>query len=335
VSAMCSKAACSRVATGCASNAQLIDTESDVHLWADQFDEGRSDLLQVQDDIVHRIARAIDLKVPVEMARLSQTRAANPNVEDLAWRCYGTFVRTFWTSESDAAFRLCEQALQIDLENVRALSILTLKFTHRVLTYAGPDRPADLRRADELASLAIKIDPDFYLAQMAKSNVLLAQGRHQEAIDAYRRALILNPSGITPGLPMAYDFLGEPEHAIAYVDKAMRLSPHDPFSAPLYWAKALAYAILQDYQEALVWTRRSEAGNPDSPNNGLWRSGLLALAGQEADARATMQQYLANPKAPVRTITQWQSVLLPTNSPRYLSYRQKLIEGLRKAGLPE
>jgi adenylate cyclase len=316
-------------------HAQLIDAESDAHLWADQFDEDRSDLLQMQDAIVTRIAHAIGVKMTVERARLAQTRAANPNAEDLAWRCSAASMRKLYTPESDTGYHLCEQALQIDPENIRALSHLSLKFSRRVNTFASPDRQADLHRADELASLAIKIDPDFFLAHEAKGAVLLAEGRYREAIDAYRRAIVLAPSIIPPGLASAYNYLGEPEQTIAYVDKAMRLSPHDPFSAPLYAAKATAYGILQDYQEALVWIRRAEAAAPDNPLNGFVRSAVLALAGQEADARATMQRYLANDNAPFRTIAQRQRALLPAGSPRFLAYRQKFMEGLRKAGLPE
>jgi adenylate cyclase len=169
-------------------NAQLIDAESDAHLWADQFDEDRSNLLQMQDAIVTRIARAIGMKMTVERARLAQTRAANPNAEDLAWRCNAAFMRTVYTPESDTGYRLCEQTLQIDPENVRALSLLSFKFSQRVLTFRSLDRQADLHRADELASLAIKIDPDYAQAHTAKGDVLLAQGPYREAIDAYRRA---------------------------------------------------------------------------------------------------------------------------------------------------
>jgi len=75
--------------------AQLIDTESDAHLWADQFDENRSDLLQMQDPIVTRIAHGIGLKFIAERARSAQTRAANPNAEDLAWRCNAALMRVY------------------------------------------------------------------------------------------------------------------------------------------------------------------------------------------------------------------------------------------------
>ena len=150
---------------------------------------------------------------------------------------------------------------------------------------------------------------------------------------------MLLPSSIQPGMALAYNYAGEPEQAIAYADKAMRLSPHDPlFTWPtLYLAKVTAFGILQNYEEALVWTERGEAAAPEMP---LWefvRSALLALAGKEADARAAMQRYLANDKAPFRTMSQRRAQLgpLPSYSPRFLIWGKKFTEGLRKAGLPE
>jgi tetratricopeptide (TPR) repeat protein len=275
-----------------------------------RFDENRSDLLQMQDAIVTRIARAIGIKITVERARWAQTRAANPNAEDFAWRCTAALMRTYWTPEQDSAYRLCEQALQIDPENVRALSYLSFKFIHRASSFASPDRQADIRRADELASLAIKIDPNFSPAHTAKGDVLLSAGRYREAIDSYRRAEMLFPSSIQPGLALAYAYVGEAEQAIAYADKVMRLSPQDPLSTwpILYLAKALAFGILQDYKEAIVWTERAEAAAPEMQLLGLVRSALLALADREADARATMQRYLASDNAPVRTQTQWKAL---------------------------
>ena len=317
-------------------HAQLIDTESDAHLWADQFDENRSDLLQMQDAIVTRIAYAIGMKLTAERARRAQARAANPNAEDLAWRCSAALMQTIWTPERDSAFRLCEQALEIDPENVRALSYLTFKFTQAFLS--APDAKADLRRADELASLAVKIDPDYHMAHTAKGDALLIAGRYREAIDSYERALILAPSSIQHGLPLAYTYIAEPEKAVAYADKAMQLNPHNPGAEPvLYFAKAIAFGMLQDYEEALVWIERAETAAPEIAVMGMVRSVLLAMAGQEAEARAAMQRYLANDKAPFRTMSQWRARLgpLPSYSPRFLLWGKKFQDGLRKAGLPE
>ena len=70
---------------------------------------------------------------------------------------------------------------------------------------------------------------------------------------------------------------------------------------------------------------------------GLVRSVPLAIAGQEAEARATMQPYLANDKAPFRTMSQWRARLgaLPSYSPRFLTWAKKFSDGLRKDGLPD
>jgi adenylate cyclase len=320
-------------------HAKLIETESDAHLWADQFDENRSDLLQMQDAIVMRIGFAIGLKITEERARRAKARAANPNAEDLAWRCTAALMQSIWTSERDSGFRLCEQALDIDPNNVRALSLLTFKFTTGTTPAGVPDR-ADVRRADELASLAVKIDPDYHIAHTAKGEALMAAGRYREAIDSYRRALMLAPSTIQHGLPLAYTFIAEPEKAIAYADKAMQLSPHNPVQEPvLYFAKAIAFGQLQDYEQALVWIERAEASAPEFLLAGLVRSVLLALAGREDEAHATMQKYLANDKAPFRSMSEWRArwagVPLQSWSPRYLIWVKNFTDSLRQAGLPE
>ena len=75
-------------------NAQLIDAHSGAHLWADQFDTPRADLLQMQDEIVTHLARAMDIQLTeAEAARLKRTPAANPNAEDLALQCDAGAVR--------------------------------------------------------------------------------------------------------------------------------------------------------------------------------------------------------------------------------------------------
>jgi adenylate cyclase len=326
-------------------NAQLIDTENDAHLWADRFDENRSDLLQMQDAIVTRIAFAIGIKLIEERARQSQTRAGNPNAEDLAWRCSAAVNRAVWTPERDSAFRLCEQALEIDPENVRALSYLTFKFTQRYGFFAVPDRQADLRRADELASLAVKIDPGYDIAHAAKGDALMLAGRPRDAIDSYERALMLAPNSILLGLPLAYTNIAQPEQAIAYADKAMRISPHHPgLVGPMFhFAKARAFGMLQDYEQALASIERAEAAAPEFLILGLVRSALLAMAGKEDEARAAMQRYLANDNAPVRTMSQWRArwadVSWPSYNPRVLArlviWVKKFEDGLRTAGLPE
>jgi tetratricopeptide (TPR) repeat protein len=144
---------------------------------------------------------------------------------------------------------------------------------------------------------------------------------------------------------MAYNFVGEPEQAIAYADKAMRLSPHVPgrVGPIFYFAKAFAFGILQDYEQALVWIERAEAAAPEIVLMGFYRSAMLAMAGKEDEARAAMQRYLANDNAPFQTMAQWRARWadkpFPSYNPvvfaRLLVFGKKFGDGLRKAGLPE
>ncbi len=74
---------------------QLIDAVTGANLWADQFDAERADLLQMQDDIVTRLARRMQIELSgIEAARLSAVPASNTDAEDLAMRCEAIFLRT-------------------------------------------------------------------------------------------------------------------------------------------------------------------------------------------------------------------------------------------------
>ena len=143
-------------------NAQLIDADSGAHLWAEQFDTPRADLLQTQDEIVTRLARAMDLQLPeVEAARLKRTPAANPDAEDLALQCQSAVQKGGYIGkEADAGFRLCEQALAIDPNNALALAFLSAKFYLPVAFGLSADPKADLKRADELIADALALDPN-------------------------------------------------------------------------------------------------------------------------------------------------------------------------------
>jgi TolB-like protein len=107
-------------------SAQLVGADSGAHLWADQFDADRVDLLQMQDAVVTRLARTLEIELAVvEAAHISRARPASLDAEDLAVGgeaivlAHGVF-----RGEAEAGFALCERALEIDPNNVRALSIL-------------------------------------------------------------------------------------------------------------------------------------------------------------------------------------------------------------------
>jgi adenylate cyclase len=142
-------------------NAQLIDAETGTHVWAEQFDADRADLLNMQDEIVTRLARALDVQmVAIEAAHVARTRPGNLDAEDLAMRCQAGWNSSTWGSaEYDTAYGLCEHALQIDDRNVLALSVLAIKYAIRLTSGLSSDPQTDIRQADELISRALASSP--------------------------------------------------------------------------------------------------------------------------------------------------------------------------------
>jgi TolB-like protein/class 3 adenylate cyclase len=154
-------------------NAQLIDAESGAHLWAEQFDTTRADLLQMQDAIVTHLARAMDIKLTdAQAARLKRTPAPNRDAEDLALQCdAGMYKAGFIGKEADAAYALCEQALVVDPNNVKALMALGVKFFMPAILGVSRDPKGDLERADELESRALALDPDWTWPHTIKGGI--------------------------------------------------------------------------------------------------------------------------------------------------------------------
>jgi adenylate cyclase len=248
-------------------NAQLIDAESGAHLWAEQFDTPRADLLQTQDAIVAHLARAMDLQlIEAEGARVKRTPVANRDAEDLALQCVaGNWKAGGIGKEADAAYALCEQALAVDPNNVRALTQLGWKFFQPAQSGVSGDPKGDLERADELVSKALALDPDWTWPHVLKGNILGFQARYPEAVAEHERALAIDPSNVEAAASLGFDYMrfGEFDKSFEYFDKAIRESPRDPWLAHLYGGKAFANFGLKRYDQAVEWARKAIAVHPD------------------------------------------------------------------------
>ncbi len=93
-------------------NAQLIDAESGAHLWADQFDEDVVDLFKLQDEVVARLARTLQLElINAEAQRSLHDRPRNPDAVDLTMRGWALFNQSFTKANQHEALALFDQAL--------------------------------------------------------------------------------------------------------------------------------------------------------------------------------------------------------------------------------
>jgi adenylate cyclase len=314
-------------------NAQLIDAGSGAHLWADQFDAARAGLLDMQDEIVTRLARALDIQLTeVEAARLKRTPAANPTAEDLALRCVAAVLEGhYYDKEAEAGYGLCEQALALDPNNARALTYSSIK---------GGDPVSDVERADAMVSKALGLDPNYANAHAAKAWILWRQRRLDEAIVEDERALTLNPAFLDAyvNMGLVYRTLGRFEESLGFFDKAIRQSPNDPDVHVSYAIKAGDHIALKQYGQAIESARRAIAISPNFALAHWYLITALGETGQDSQAHEALRRYLALPGVPATVAALKQETAKYVNErddPRYVEKWDQLVESMRKAGLPE
>jgi TolB-like protein/DNA-binding winged helix-turn-helix (wHTH) protein/Tfp pilus assembly protein PilF len=316
-------------------SARLVDTQALTTLWSDRFDVNRVDLLRAQDEIVARLASALQGELmQAEVSRSPSDTASNVDAEDLAMQCEASSYRP--TGEVAAPnLELCERALAADPRNVRAIVRLATYYGSRVARVQSSDPEADLGKADALVTRALGIDPDYYAVHCAKATVLTGRHRVRDGIAAAERCLALNPSyvGAYRALASLHFFLASPDKILEYADRGIRLSPRDPETPIFLLFKGWAYFMMGHDDEALVWLRRAAAASPETPIILAALASQLALAGQEAEARVTLARYLALPDTQTRTVAQWDYI--PDDNPAFAQFHQRFTSGLRKAGMPE
>ncbi len=317
-------------------SAQLIDGESGVQLWAETFDEDRADLLQMEDEIVARVVNGLKMRVAdIEAERASRAQPGSPMA--LALRCAagaGNFAAEAVDPEKRAElFKPCDEALRLDPQNVIALGVRAVWLLDGVDHGQSADREGDLRRANEDLTTLLAINPNDPYAKAYKVYLLRLEGRPDEAVAEGERNIALNPGFVHTYFYLcpAYTDAGQPEKAIDCVDKAIRLSPHDPSLYGLLMTKAGALEALGREAEALDWVRRSLALAPASPIALRHEIALLEILGRDDEAREAYRRYSALPGLQVRTIAELRACAAVASC----AVSERRIEALRKAGMPE
>jgi adenylate cyclase len=263
-------------------NAQLIDAETDGHLWAERFNGDTSDLFALQDEITQRIAVALNLELwRAEAVRPSQ----HPNAVDHVFRA-----RALWAQSRQRyaqVIALYEQALALDPHSVDAQSDLAIFLCARVIDNLTDTAAADLVRAEGLARQAVAASPhSSFLPHEAMGQVLRAQRRYAEAIPEYEAALSSDPNSVYAmhGLAVCKFFTGSIEEAIPLEEQAIRLSPRDPVIGIFYRQIGLVHLAQSRTKEAVVWLEKARDAAPAHPNIRAQLASAYALAGESERA---------------------------------------------------
>jgi len=268
-------------------NAQLIDAETDAHIWAERFDLLAEDLLWLQDEVTGRIAIALDLELTeLEAARPSE----NPDAFEYILRARAAHNRDSTRDSFAETISLCESALALDPASIQARALLAQMLAGRALDQLTDTPAADLERAETLISDVLAASPRDPVAHFVRGQVLRAQSRYEAAIPEYERAVALNRNWVNAvaALGLCKFHVGAIEQAIPAQEQAIRLSPRDPRLPNWYWRIGMVHLLKARIGDAISWLEQARSANPRLAGPRAWLAAAYALAGNGEGAAAEL-----------------------------------------------
>ncbi len=312
-------------------NAQLIDATTGGHLWAERYDGSLADVFALQDRVTQRIVSALQMKLtPIEEVRLARRLTNDPEAYDYYFR--GLRQESFFTKEGNLeSRRLFERAIELDPTFAAAMGKLATAHTLAAREGWSPAPEESLETARLLAEKAVTLDDDLPQAHWALARIFSRKRFFdgERAIANLRKAIALDPNyaDAHASLSNVLNKIGRSEEALGYIEQAMRLNPHFPYwylsTLGISQFMLTRYDAAAEYFEKAIERNRnvsgphryliSTYGHLGRTDEAEWQIEELAVMGYELTLDSTRQ----------------------TVNIEHPAYKQRFLDGLRKAGVPD
>jgi TolB-like protein/class 3 adenylate cyclase len=316
-------------------NVQLIDTETGSHLWAERFDKPLADLFDMQDEIVARLAGALNAELIAAEARRA-AQAPNPDSLDLYFQGLVWLNKGMTPNIVAQARSFFDRALAADPDNVDALIGSGFVDMLAGVQVFVTDPIAAFAAAEAKLTTALSSVPDHARAHLALGLVHIYTKRAAEGIAECEHALALdrNLAIARAFIGHAKVLVGRAEETEAHVEEALRLSPRDTVAYIWMTTAGVAKLHLGSWEQEDAWCRRAIEANRNYPLTYFWLAAALAQLGRLEEAHSAAKAGLAlDPAfAIARARAAWTAM---SDDPRWLAGLERNLEGLRKAGVPE
>jgi tetratricopeptide (TPR) repeat protein len=287
----------------------------------------------MQDEIVSRLANALNAELIAAEADRAE-HSPHPDSMDFyfqgaAWMNKGTSPE--YMAQARGYFG---RALALDPGNVEALVGMARVDSQRGAYFMADDRATHLAAAEATLTKVVSFAPNHPMAHCLTGLVKIFSNRAAQGIAECERALSLdrNLAAAHALIGCAKLVTGRGKETEAHVQEALRLSPRDTSAHVwLVWV-GNAKAQLGADEEAVTWFQRGLESNRNLAASHFFLAAALAHLNRLDEARAAAQSGLAlDPSFTIRRIR----LGAATDNPIYLAARERVLDGMRKAGLPE
>ena len=309
-------------------NAQLIDSTTGTHLWAERYDGSLEDIFALQDEITRKIVSGLEVNLTVaERKRAGERFTSNVEAYDLFLRGRTEFHRFTETANAEAK-RNFETAIKLDSNFAAAYTYLSLAhMLDWVNLWEGYEKDLDL--ALDIAQKAVALYDALGMAHMRLGWIHNFRGEHDKAIASLERAFALDPDNaeVCSYFAEALNYYGDPERAIALTEKAVRF---DPLLPPhLAFPLGHSYFLLRRYDDAVTMICNTINRVPSF----VIAHVFLAVVYSEIDR---MLEAAAEIETVLKLVPGYTLSLADERFPHRLTEAQnRFLEGLLKAGLPD
>jgi TolB-like protein/Tfp pilus assembly protein PilF len=308
--------------------AQLNDATTGSHLWAEHYDREMVDVFAVQDEITNSIVAAIEPQIyAAENFRARRKPPASLDAWDLLMRALSHYWR-ITREDHVVAQALLEKAIAIDPYYGQALSVLAASHMFGVhLGWADLSKAAPV--AERAAMAAVQLDRDDAWAHTALGSVYFSTRRMVDALSELELALRLNPNfSLAQGYyALALTYTGRSSDAFEAAQRAIRLSPRDPSLAIYHGIAGYVRFTERKYDEAIALAREAIRHRGDLTGAYRVLAVSAGMSGDKATADAALQ---ALRRTQPNISLAWIATQLPWNSE---ADRDHYVEGFRRAGL--
>jgi tetratricopeptide (TPR) repeat protein len=316
-------------------NVQLIDAETGNHLWAERFDKPLADIFDMQDEIVARLAGALDTQLAAAEARRAE-QAPNPDSMDVFFQGRAWVNRGITPDNMARARSFFDRALSLDPKNVDALVGSAIADASEGVNSFVADPRGAFAAAEAKLTRALSSVPDHARGHMMLGGVYMLTKRAAQGIAECEHALALDRNlayaHATIGAGKIY--IGRAEETEAHIVEALRLSPRDTTVYHWMTIAVTAEVHLGSWEQAVAWLRRAIEVNRSHAITYFVLAAALAQLGRLDEAHSADKAGLAlNPAFAVSRARALYTAM--SDDPTYLAQLEPIFDGARKLGLPE